>query len=414
MTSAAPARKPYRKAPPQHRETRHGPPAAPPQPDLSQVNKRTLHLPTNPTQHLSYSPRLPRGCVQPPPLRPSDSDLDISSLSSLELRIPPPPLFSSPAHRTGRTGITVSEKRPTSPLHGPGPRHGLHLHCSRKTSPSAGKQHGSVTELNQHRTERRRRPQATTHVTATPPRGILKQPVSQSKDHAYDTIRKSKSVELLDDARHRPSFSLDRTEQRASAQSSATQSPHRNTWNWRMQVLQEKARFSDFLDEITCRVLSPARLSLLGQAATREPGSPARGRSRRRLTQGHQRAESADRTRRWDDWVASLRWPDSWYSLLKEEGVGHSDMTQGHKGEEPRAAKMKAEMKEHQRLRASLCDLSLLSQIKVGVRLLLLPPWLLLVYPGCTCWAPPEDLRRNISVTSSDYPQHRRRLSSML
>ncbi|KAF1371448.1 hypothetical protein PFLUV_G00278220, partial [Perca fluviatilis] len=32
MASAAPARKPYRKAPPQHRETRHGPPVAPPPP----------------------------------------------------------------------------------------------------------------------------------------------------------------------------------------------------------------------------------------------------------------------------------------------------------------------------------------------------------------------------------------------
>ncbi|XP_068457977.1 tight junction-associated protein 1 [Clinocottus analis] len=41
MSSAAPARKPYRKAPPQHRETRHAAPAAPaappaPQPDISQ------------------------------------------------------------------------------------------------------------------------------------------------------------------------------------------------------------------------------------------------------------------------------------------------------------------------------------------------------------------------------------------
>ncbi|XP_035462714.1 tight junction-associated protein 1 isoform X3 [Scophthalmus maximus] len=40
MTSAAPARKPYRKAPPQHRETRHAMPAAPPppvpQPDMDQ------------------------------------------------------------------------------------------------------------------------------------------------------------------------------------------------------------------------------------------------------------------------------------------------------------------------------------------------------------------------------------------
>uniref|UniRef100_UPI003AAF02AB tight junction-associated protein 1-like n=1 Tax=Centroberyx gerrardi TaxID=166262 RepID=UPI003AAF02AB len=41
MTSAAPARKPYRKAPPQHRETRNALPAAPPppvpQPDASQA-----------------------------------------------------------------------------------------------------------------------------------------------------------------------------------------------------------------------------------------------------------------------------------------------------------------------------------------------------------------------------------------
>ncbi|XP_078098810.1 tight junction-associated protein 1 isoform X2 [Sander vitreus] len=36
MASAAPARKPYRKAPPQHRETRHGLPVAPPPPDTNQ------------------------------------------------------------------------------------------------------------------------------------------------------------------------------------------------------------------------------------------------------------------------------------------------------------------------------------------------------------------------------------------
>ncbi|CAN9500205.1 unnamed protein product [Ophioblennius macclurei] len=38
MTSAAPVRKPYRKAPPQHRETRHGPPAAQPPPPGPQAD----------------------------------------------------------------------------------------------------------------------------------------------------------------------------------------------------------------------------------------------------------------------------------------------------------------------------------------------------------------------------------------
>ncbi|XP_070696999.1 tight junction-associated protein 1 isoform X1 [Pempheris klunzingeri] len=43
MTSAAPARKPYRKAPPQHRETRHALPAAPPPPALQHdINQEAL------------------------------------------------------------------------------------------------------------------------------------------------------------------------------------------------------------------------------------------------------------------------------------------------------------------------------------------------------------------------------------
>ncbi|KAM6916713.1 tight junction-associated protein 1 [Xenentodon cancila] len=154
-------------------------------------------------------------------------------------------------------------------------------------------------------------------------------------------------------------------ERRVPLQSSVPPSPHGTTWNWRMQVLKEKARFSNFLDEITCRVLSPARLSLLGRSSTKDLGSPVHRRGNAHANRDH-RVGSADRTRRWNDWVASLQRPDSWYQLLKEEGAGHSDIPQvlGPKGEGPRGAKMETEeMKESQRVRP-LCHLSLLSQIK--------------------------------------------------
>ncbi|KAI3362871.1 hypothetical protein L3Q82_001916 [Scortum barcoo] len=62
-----------------------------------------------------------------------------------------------------------------------------------------------------------------------------------------------------------------------SRRSSDPPFPYRTDWNWKMQVLEEKVRFSNFLDEITCRVLSPARLTLLGRSPSpsREQGSPA-------------------------------------------------------------------------------------------------------------------------------------------
>lgn len=208
--------------------------------------------------------------------------------------------------------------------------------------------------------------------SAMRPKGILKQPVPMSAAQAYDVIRKSKSVELLDDgggrigtSRHVPACSLDRAERRRS---SAPPSPCRSAWNWRMNVLEEKVRFSNFLDEITCRVLSPARLTLLGRK--HRNSAPWRSHSNQPVE-----PPSTGRTRRWDDWAAALHRPDTWYQPPGEEGAGREreppqgDVTEGAgpKEEVHRGVKMEAEdIKESRRQRPPLSNMSLLSHIKVG------------------------------------------------
>lgn len=323
MASAGPARKPYRKAPPQHRETRHGlTPASPPpalRPDFSQV--------TPPPQRREQTPPL------------SDSEPDVSSLSSLEVYVPPPP-FRSSAHRPERHATSQSR--------------GGHLGSapSRRRSPV------------RHRPGRTQR---AAPARAATPKGILKQPSAVGAEPTYDTLRKSKSVELLGDGRrgaeHRGPPSL-----QSLAPSSA--------WNWRMQVLEEKVRFSSFLDEITCRVLSPARLAQLGRPATDLRG-PAHQHGRRRGGRA-----SADRTRRWDGWVASIRRPDGWNQ--PQERAGRGDVTRG--------AELRKATEVRQRPRPPLSSLSLLSHIKVGQRslcLLFLTPFILPALPQrprCVCF----------------------------
>lgn len=375
MTSAAPARKPYRKAPPQHRETRHALPVAPPPPapqhDINQVKQHTLNTPSSSLQLLPHlqtaaskqpqSSRLRHGPRTSPPLL-SDSELDVSSLSSLELCIPPPPLFSSHSHRPNRTR-TAAVGVTTSPHH------------AGYRSPSAARKH-SPTRCSRERHIRPHRTQTATH-----PKSILKQPASLGVEHAYDIIRKSKSVELLDDSRgrgssvrHPPTRSLDRSEQRvaASRRSSEPPSPSRTNWNWKMQALQEKVRFSNFLDEITSRVMSPANLTLLGRTPSKEQGSPAP--QRRRSTHRKQQAEgpSTDRTRRWDDWLASMQQSASWYQPLEGEGP-KSDIIEGARPKEEvlggnRGIKMEVlETKEPPRHkhRLPVSNQSLLKHVKV-------------------------------------------------
>ncbi|XP_051251610.1 tight junction-associated protein 1 isoform X1 [Dicentrarchus labrax] len=139
-----------------------------------------------------------------------------------------------------------------------------------------------------------------------------------------------------------------------------------------MQVLEEKVRFSNFLDEITSRVMSPAHLTLLGRTSSTEQGSPAPRRHRRSTPRKQQRAEGAPavRTRRWDDWVSSVQRPGSWYQPLQEDGAGRE--TLHHKGDileragpKEEVMGVKMETKESQRHKQRpVSNQSLLAHIK--------------------------------------------------
>lgn len=324
MTSAAPARKPYRKAPPQHRESRHTLPVAPPalQHDINKVNQHSLNTPPLVLQrlaHLSAVPGVRPHCVgsqhdtAASPLLLSESELDISSLSSLEVCVPPPPLFKSksrgpPRIRTTAVGITTC------------PRSSVPV---RKPSPS-------------HRPHGDRQPTPWT-PSASVPRSILKQPASLRGEHAY-VIRKSRSVELLDDNKGRggfgrqpPTRSLDRSEHCGLALRRSSDPPSPSGTNWKMHVLEEKVRFSNFLDEITCQVMSPAHLTLLGRTPpSREHESPTPHQCRTNRRQRQMGVTSAERTRRWDNWVAAMQRPGSLHQPLREHRAGHlkSDITE--------------------------------------------------------------------------------------
>ncbi|XP_013868243.1 tight junction-associated protein 1 [Austrofundulus limnaeus] len=203
-------------------------------------------------------------------------------------------------------------------------------------------------------------------ASSTQPKGILKQPVSPGRDHTPDNLRKSKSVELLDALQTRLlDWAELPAEQRTSAPppSAAPPPAGTNTWNWKMQVLEEKVRFSNFLDEITCRVLSPAHLSLLGKSPARQQDghSPHNGRCL-----PNQQGQCADRTRRWDSWVASLQRPNSCYNLPQKHRTRHDDVISQGAGPEyskvTRRVKLQVEEnKGAQKHRRPVSNLSLLS-----------------------------------------------------
>ncbi|XP_006806904.1 tight junction-associated protein 1 isoform X1 [Neolamprologus brichardi] len=416
MASAAPARKPYRKAPPQHRESRHALPTAPPppapQPDINQVIKHTLKTPPHPPQHLARQrlsgdgmrPGVP---TPPPPL--SDSELEVSSLSSLEL-CTPPPLFRGHIHqpssaRTAVAGMTASGHDARIPHGKPRPQRGTSPR-NVKTSINTGNQaflgHGSSAPAPKQAVSCN--PRGRHHIyctnaagrtrTASAPRSILKQPTSLGVE-PVDIIRKSKSVEMLDDGRGRssasrcpPTPSLDRVEQQGLTwrRSSSLPSPVRTDWNWRMQALQEKVRFSNFLDEITCRVLSPARLTLLGRSASKEYISPASQRRHPAYRNQQVEGSSADRTRRWDNWVAALQRPGG----TQEEGAVRetAKQQQGYGEWAGTKRQVKRGVKVDKR---PLSNLSLLSHIKEALsdsdRIRILQQQ-------------NEDLRRRLSLTT--------------
>lgn len=363
MTSAAPARKPYRKAPPQHRESRHGLPAAPPPPaphgDISQVNQHFLCSAPLPQLRLRH----PHAAVPPSPLPLSDSEPDISSLSSLDRCIPPPPLFKSHSHRsrtrTTAVGITASDRHSNrSPS--------AHRKIFPTGDPKRKQANSQALTANRRMLAKNLLADNRTATSSSSPRSILKQPPFPDVEHTYDVIRKSKSVEVLDESEGQghAARSLDR----GSRRSSTLPPPCGADWNWRIEVLEEKVRFSSFLDEITCQVLSPAHLTLFGKLPPQELGGISRAHRKHRAV--------ADRTRRWDNWVADLQQTESVFPAQPEGGGAQvtpqeeSDITERRGAKEEwlggcREVKMEVQNKEEpQRHRDS--NLLLLSCIKVG------------------------------------------------
>lgn len=344
MTSATPVRKPYRKAPPQHREMRHVLPVAAPTPapqhDTKQVNHNSLDITPPPLQHFSTTAKQPQSArswcgrltLLPPP---SDSELDNSSLSSLELCFPSSQVFSSQSSHTRTTNsqCPAAIRKPSDSC------------CLRE----------------EHRGQIRT---TAAHV----PKSILKQPALMGVEHIHDDIRKSKSVELLHDSRvpnsfghETPTRSVDHSDRCMwSRRSSDLPSLCGTSWIQKMQVLEEKVRFSNFLDEITCQVMSPAHLALFGRTL------PARGKGSLTLLQCRPtcrewQSETAGRTHRWDSWVAAIQRRGRLY--LQEEEAGHlkTDITEGFP---PKGVKIDIKKKHKHAL--GVPNRSLLSHFKVG------------------------------------------------
>lgn len=371
MTSAAPARKPYRKAPPQHRETRHALPVTLPTPapqhDLSQVNQHSLNTPPTTLLCRSISAKrpqtygLPRGGPSST-LPRSDSEVEVSSLSSLEVCVPPSGHFTGQSQRMHRSRTMSSQ------------------------SPAAGKKPSLNHRLREDRHRSTRWPH-TTGASATAPRSILKQPGSLESKHTYDIIRKSQSVELLGDGRGKesnapqPPIRSLRTSERCGVarRSSDPSSPCGTRCNQRMHVLKEKVRFSNFLDEITCRVMSPAHLSQLGKTpSVKGQGNAAVQHHRSHSREWQSEETPAERSHRWDHWVSSVQRPDALHLL---EGVGHRRSNSRERMPRKREKGVKKDVQKRHTHSFPLSNQSVLSNVKVG--LLQAPPAVMEV-PGGT------------------------------
>lgn len=379
MTSAAPARKPYRKAPPQHRETRHALPVTLPTPapqhDLSQVNQRSLNTPPTTLLRRSISAKRPQSYSLPrggptSTLPRSDSELEVSSLSSLEVCVPPSGRFTSQSQRMHRSRTMSSQ------------------------SPTAGKKSSPSHRLREDRHRSTRWPH-TFAASATAPRSILKQPGSLESKHTYDIIRKSLSVELLSDGRGResnvpqpPIRSLRPSERCGVARrSSDPSSPCGSRSNQRMHVLKEKVRFSNFLDEITCRVMSPAHLSQLGKTPVKGQRNAAVHHRRSNSREWQSEETPAERSHRWDDWVSSVQRPDA---VHLPEGAPHRRSNSRERTPRKREKGAKKDVQKRHKHSFPLSNQSVLSNVKVG--LLHAPPAVMEVPGGtqvCLATSPP-------------------------
>lgn len=296
MTSAAPARKPYRKAPPQHRETRHNQPVF--LDDLSGSPSATSEHPAHPesTQVIclgKYSPIFQRRFFTDPYpecheslMDPgayssswSESKQDVSSFSSLDLVLSPPEIFSNTLGMGNEqqkgmnrflsdsedllVQFSDEDDEPTW-------KGSQQLICSSKSAERTLAFKEQI-EILAPKVEKRLTLPLPSH--APPPKGILKLP-HQLEVHPCDSLRKSKSAEMLAPCHSNAQSkkpkckSLDRERQEVQlfpeptgSDSSILQS---SVPEWKAQLLEEKLKFSKFLDEITYSVLSPGHLKMLG------------------------------------------------------------------------------------------------------------------------------------------------------
>ncbi|KAJ8014271.1 hypothetical protein DPEC_G00038530 [Dallia pectoralis] len=363
MTSAAPARKPYRKAPPQHRETRHGLPAfredlsgsmppAPPAkptgpnaPDSCQVIRMPNHTPgfqqarsADPLQKWPVS-REGRDVFSPAWSLLSDSELDVSSLSSLDLTVlPTPRIFSR-----GGVAVGVTANQTTKDLQGM--RHflshseGLIALSGDEAFTSEDSQRGDhlVSPAQSNRSlafkdkaeimvPRGGKHQDTSvQRLALPPKGILKQPDHLEVQNS-EKLRKSKSVEVLGQTRGRgrgrkpQSKSLDReTERTGMGQSSSNRpvssssaSPGAVLSEKKITFLENKLKFSNFLDDVTTRVICPSRMQMLCGKLTEDPRPSSVTPSHRMEKTDRQTSDTkgarmkAKKTGAWDEWSQAL------------------------------------------------------------------------------------------------------------
>lgn len=79
-------------------------------------------------------------------------------------------------------------------------------------------------------------------------------------------------------------------------------------------------RFSHFLDDVTCRVLSPAHLQLLGRKNSKVGKKQNKNSSKTHRCRRSNEPNDEERRRRWDEWVSSLRQRGK---DAREQGQGH-------------------------------------------------------------------------------------------
>lgn len=380
MTSAAPARKPYRKAPPQHRETRHtvpsfreevsesvlpsASPATSAQPDPFQVILPRNHAPI--LQRTRFTDPYPQCAERPVWSQVSDSELEVSSLSSSEFKVlPPPQIFSCGSVRTRLPSKLPRQQKLDRFISRSDDQLVLSsdLTSSEDISPSHSSRNAERSLVFKEQAEilvpRREKhpPRAVSLMHGLPPKGILKQS-HQLGVHASDSLRKSKSAEMLDRTRScgrsRKSMSLDRepgveTSPVGRSASTSSTSPSSVPPDWKIHLLEEKIKFSKFLDEITYRVLSPASLKMLGSklppASSKGNQSKQQNNPQQSGLRDHQDRKQ-ERARPWDRWAAQYNRvvgkskeerPKTWHmSMDTPERVSEKQHTQWE-GARPKA-----------------------------------------------------------------------------